>query len=197
MNTTEIVKMCRSLARRYKNYNEYEDLVQEGILAIYEHLDKEPHALPARLYRVANTRMHDYLNIDTLPVTVPASDVARKLARDPEAEIESTWSTEAVEHLRLTLIGERVSEEKIDLTAPSSEEIYIKREQNRLLTKHIQEVITEEDQLILYMRFSEGMSQQECGEFMGKSRWWVYDKEKSALDKIKAIVADLQHPGFL
>lgn len=196
MTDEEITKMCKSLARRYKNYNEYEDLFQEGALAIYEHLNKEPNALPARLYRVASTRMHDYINLDKLPVTVPASDVARTLARDPEAEIESTWTPQAVEHLRLMLLGDVVSEDKANLTAPSSEDLYMKREQNSLLAQRIQEVMTADDQLLIFMRFAEGMSQAECGEFMGKSRWWVYDREKSIMGKIKTIVADLQHPGF-
>jgi len=196
MTDEEITKMCKSLARRYKNYNEYEDLFQEGILAIYEYLNKNPHALPARLYRVASTRMHDYINLDKLPVTIPASDVARTLARDPEAEVDSTWTPQAVDHLRLTLLGDTVSEDKADLTAPSSEEIYMKSEQNSLLAQRVQEIMTPDDQLLIYMRFAEGMSQAECGEFMRKSRWWIYDREKTLMSKIKTIVADLQHPGF-
>lgn len=193
MTDAEILKMCKSLAKRYKNYTEYEDLVSEGLLAIYERLDKEPYAQPARLYRVASTRMHDYLNIDTLPVTVPASDVARKLARDINADVESTWTPEAVEHLRLTLLGKRQSEEDIRLTCPSTEDLYIRAEQEQGFLRGLQEQLNSDEQLLVYMRFNENLSQEECAEFWGKSRQWVTKQEKSILNKIRSIVASMQH----
>lgn len=193
MTDEEIMKMCKSLARRYKNYTEYEDLVSEGLLAIYEWLDKEPFAMPARLYRVASTRMHDYLNIDTLPVTVPASDVVRRLARDNNANVDSTWTPQAIEHLRLTLLGKRSSKDEIDLTCPSTEELYITQEQDRLFLERLREALTTDEQLLIYMRFTEGMSQKECGQFWGKSRQWVTDKESVILSKVKKVVANLQH----
>jgi hypothetical protein len=36
MTDPDILKLCKSLARRYKNQNQYDDLVSEGLLACYE-----------------------------------------------------------------------------------------------------------------------------------------------------------------
>lgn len=192
MQTEEIIKMCKSLARRYKNYTEYEDLVSEGILAIYERLEKEPYAPPVRLYRVASTRMHDYMNLDTLPVTVPASDVARRLARDKDAEVDSTWSPEAVEHLRAVLTANRSSDDEMNMTCPSSEDLYIKNEQEQLFVQKLEDALTDEEQFLVYMRFNEGMTQEECGQFWGKSRQWMTKAEKEILYKVERIVLSLQ-----
>ena len=196
MTDEEIMKMCKSLARRYKNYTEYEDLVSEGLLAIYEWLDKEPFAMPARLYRVASTRMHDYLNIQSLAVTVPVSDVARTLARNINANVTSTWSHRAVEHLRATLVGGKASEDMSGLTCPSSEELYITEEQNRVLQERVKEDLTSDEQLMLYMRYVEGMSQQDCASFFGKSQTWLQRKESVIYDKIRKMLANMQHYGI-
>lgn len=192
MQTEEIIKMCRSLARRFKNYNEYEDLISEGMVAIYEHLAKEPKAQPVRLYRVARTRMHDYLNIDSLPVTVPASDVARKLARDLEANVDSTWSDGAVEHLRLTLMGEYVEPNESHSVAPSSEEIYEEKEFHTKLQKRLAEELTSDEQLLLYMRYTEAMTQRECADFWGVGRTAIEKREAKLFQKMSSIVTEMQ-----
>ena len=64
MNDKEIMGMCKKLAYRYNSEAHREDMMQEGILVCYEVLAEEPDAHPAKLYRAAKSRMHDYLNID-------------------------------------------------------------------------------------------------------------------------------------
>ena len=36
MTDAEILKMCQTLARKYKRSEDYEDLVSEGLVACYE-----------------------------------------------------------------------------------------------------------------------------------------------------------------
>lgn len=194
MQAEDIQKMCRALARRFKNYNEYEDLIQEGILAVYEQLREKPTSPPAKLYRVALTRMHDYLNIDLLPFTVPASDAVRQLVRDNEAEVSSSYSQQGIEHLRLVLMGEQVELERYQTTAPSTEEVYIQQQLDQKLSEGLKESLSQEDQLLFYMRFVEGLTQAQVATYLNTSQVWASKREKQMIEKVKRVVANIQHP---
>jgi len=102
MKPETIMMMCEGLARRYKNPNHYDDLVGEGVLQCYEILAEDPKPHPAKLYREANRRMHDYLNLDVFPVDIPASDVSRRLSRDIDSEEfgDTNWSEDGINYLR-------------------------------------------------------------------------------------------------
>lgn len=194
METVDIQKMCRALARRFKNYNEHEDLVGEGILAVYEHLAERPTAPPAKLYRIALTRMHDYLNIDLLPFTVPASDTVRQLVRNNDADVNSSYSPQGIEHLRLMLMGEQVGLERYQNTAPSSEEIYVQQELDQKLSEEIRENLSPADQLLFYMRFIEGLTQGQVATYLNSSQVWASKREKQVVERVKSIVTRIQHP---
>ena len=73
LSTDEIVVMCEKLARRYRRPHMNEDLVSEGVLAVYERLESTPDDYPASLYRRANKAMYDYINVKTKAVTIPTS----------------------------------------------------------------------------------------------------------------------------
>jgi hypothetical protein len=62
----EILSMCKTIA--YKRQDQYEDLVSEGVLVALELQEKEPNIAFSSIYMSVNKRMHDYLNIDLLPV---------------------------------------------------------------------------------------------------------------------------------
>ena len=75
----EVVKMCHRLAHKYKaGHSHFDDLVSEGVLECLEVIKKlESEGEQASdhwgtLYRRANSRMHDYLNLDLFPVQIPA-----------------------------------------------------------------------------------------------------------------------------
>ena len=103
METNEVISMCQRLARKYNAPQHYQDLVQEGILVCYEILDKEDCTHPAKLYREANRRMHDFLNLDVLPVSVPAHNITRRLTRDAEDTEIGEMSDTGVNWLRTVL----------------------------------------------------------------------------------------------
>jgi len=190
------IRICEYLARRFKRPEHFEDLRQEGLLAIYEILAVEPTAQDVKLFREARRRMHDYLNIDCLPMTIPVSDVARRLARDLDADLSKvnhSWSTEAVEHLRNTLSAEQVSEDKISTTQPSSEKLYEDQEFSRRFYAAIEDTLTKDEQLYVFMRYYEDMTFEEISGFFGLANKSVAQKrETRGLEKLRAVVADLQ-----
>jgi len=81
MSDQEILKLCQTLARKYKSPQHYDDLVSEGLLVCYEILSQDSNANPAQMWRESNRRMRDYLNLDLHPLSVPNSDAARAISR--------------------------------------------------------------------------------------------------------------------
>ena len=79
---SEILEMCERVANRFNSHSHRDDIVQEGVLKCYEILADNEEVNPAHLYREAKRRMHDYINIDILPVAVPAHNITSRLTRD-------------------------------------------------------------------------------------------------------------------
>ena len=84
MTTDEIVTMCEKLARKYRRPHMNDDLVSEGVLAVYERLEIKPDEYPASLYRRANSAMHGYINIKTKAVTIPSTRSAEAISKGVE-----------------------------------------------------------------------------------------------------------------
>ena len=190
------MRMCEYLARRFKRPDHFEDLRQEGLLAIYEMLADKPATEDIKLFVTARKRMHDYLNIDCLPFTVPKSDVVRRLVRDADANLKNvqhTWTDVAVEHLRSILKSEQVSGEDVSKSEPSSEELYVNKEFWQRLDNLLDKELTSDEQTLLYMRYEEGMTDEEVAEFFGlKTHSAIVKREAKLIAKVKDIVATLQ-----
>lgn len=195
MDAKEISSMCKRLARRYKNPNHYEDLVSEGVLMCYEVLAQEPEAPVFKLYRKANSAMHDYLNLGTLPVTVPKSDVSRRLARNTDVDltdIDTNWTEDGIEFLRMTLKSEVVEPDKSNVVQPSSEEIYESIDFLKVLYKTLSKELSGDEQLLFFMRFEEDMTLDECADFFGIGKSTVHKRQEKLVSKVKDIVVKLQ-----
>ena len=190
------IRMCEYLARRFKRPDHFEDLRQEGLLAIYEMLAEKPTTEDIKLFVTARKRMHDYLNIDCLPFTVPKSDVVRRLVRDADANLKNvqhTWTDVAVEHLRSILKSEQVSGEDVSKSEPSSEELYVNKEFWQRLDNLLDKELTSDEQTLLYMRYEEGMTDEEVAEFFGlKTHSAIVKREAKLIAKVRDIVATLQ-----
>lgn len=190
------IRMCEYLARRFKRPDHFEDLRQEGLLAIYEMLAEKPATEDIKLFVTARKRMHDYLNIDCLPFTVPKSDVVRRLVRDADANLKNvqhTWTDVAVEHLRSILKSEQVSGEDVSKSEPSSEELYVNKEFWQRLDNLLDKELTSDEQTLLYMRYEEGMTDEEVAEFFGlKTHSAIVKREAKLIAKVRGIVATLQ-----
>ena len=192
----EILSMCKTLASRYKRQDQYEDLVSEGVLVALELQEKEPNIAFSSIYMSVNKRMHDYLNIDLLPVYVPASDVARRLSRNPDTPTEemgdNTWKEESIDYLKTIFKGGYVSLSDLDQPFDEYTENYEDKDFREKLSKAIQNKLSKEEKDHIDMRFQEGLSLQELGDKLGVSKVAVGKREKKLMSKLRGIVADLQ-----
>ena len=186
--------MCEGLARRYKNPNHYDDLVGEGVLQCYEILAEDPKPHPAKLYREANRRMHDYLNLDVFPVDIPASDVSRRLSRDIDTEEfgDHTWSEDGINYLRNILSSEIIPFDTASLFNETVEENYEETDFYNKLNTQIELQLDEDERLLLHMKFVENMTQVDMGDFFGISQPAIVLRETKVFSKLRSIVTKLQ-----
>lgn len=186
--------MCEGLARRYKNPNHYDDLVGEGLLQCYEILAEDPKPHPAKLYREANRRMHDYLNLDVFPVAIPASDVSRRLSRDIDTEEfgDHTWSEDGINYLRNILSSEIIPFDTASLFNETVEENYEETDFYNKLNEQIELQLDEDERLLLHMKFVESMTQVDMGDFFGISQPAIVLRETKIFSKLRSIVTKLQ-----
>jgi RNA polymerase sigma factor (sigma-70 family) len=194
MKPETIMMMCEGLARRYKNPNHYDDLVGEGVLQCYEILAEDPKPHPAKLYREANRRMHDYLNLDVFPVAIPASDVSRRLSRDIDTEEfgDHTWSEDGINYLRNILSSEIIPFDTASLFNETVEENYEETDFYNKLNTQIELQLDEDERLLLHMKFVESMTQVDMGDFFGISQPAIVLRETKIFSKLRSIVTKLQ-----
>ena len=186
--------MCEGLARRYKNPKHYDDLVGEGVLQCYEILAEDPKPHPAKLYREANRRMHDYLNLDVFPVAIPASDVSRRLSRNIDTEEfgDHTWSEDGINYLRNILSSEIIPFDTASLFNETFEENYEETDFYNKLNEQIELQLDEDERLLLHMKFVESMTQVDMGDFFGISQPAIVLRETKIFSKLRSIVTKLQ-----
>jgi len=182
--TSEIIKMCEKLASKYKAPQHYDDLVQEGVLACYEVLaqDDDPH--PAQLWRMANRRMYDYLNFDTNPMSIPASDTARKVSRGT-GEITGNYSEAGIQHLERTLSYEVVEMDDFMAFAPDHAEEYEDKDYAAYVMSVAVTTLTEVEMAILKARFFEDKSQEELADEYEVSQQTISRWEDEMMKKLR------------
>ena len=187
----QITGMCKRLAYKYNSETHRDDMMQEGILACYEILADEPDAHPAKLYREAKRRMHDYLNLDTQPVTIPAHNISRRLVRDLEDTMSGDMTEESFTWLKLVLEAE---DRPYDDTYGLSEEDHTEKFEEREYADYIRGVVLKTlnstELFIVKMRYYEDMTLDEVGDILGTNRMWVSRRERDALKKLKVALCN-------
>ena len=194
----DVVKMCQRLARKYKvNHVHFDDLVSEGVLESLEAIRKleaqgeKTHDHWGVLYRRANDKMHDYLNLGLFPVHIPTSVVSRGLARGKDVsdlDNNHTWSDRGVDHLRNTLKSEIVSLEADHMVGNSYETEYEEKDFNKKFKAVLKGNLTDTENLYIHMRFVEDMTQGEIADFMQVHTSTITVREKRLMEKLRGIV---------
>ncbi len=195
LNEKEVLGMCQKLARKYNNKNEYDDLVSEGTIVCLSLLQEDPKTHPAKLYREAKRRMHDYLNIETLPVFIPAHNVAKRIARDAETEFYGEMSEASAEWIKLIMTSEGVTYEE-DFSQSAEDQasyqacalhaqVYEDREFEAHMLSVAVTTLNPTEWAVIKMRYFNDMTQDEVASAMETNQKWVSRHEISALEKLR------------
>lgn len=178
MTNDDVMKMCRSLARKYNDPQETDDLISEGMITAYDLIAKGT-TDKNLIYSHVQREMHDYYNLRRGPVHLPNSSEVHSMTKETDPE---GWTQSAMYN---AMYGEVVEIDENSLQVESSEDIYARKEWlSYVATKAITSV-TEEEWKIIKMRYWEDKTLDEVGEVLGISKMSVSRRERAALDKIR------------
>ena len=183
LTTDEIVTMCEKLARKYRRPHMNDDLVSEGVLAVYERLEVKPEEYPASLYRRANKSMHDYINRRSRVVHIPYTRTSESLSKGVEYK-HGTYSEEGKKELARALSSTSVNFD--DAFSLSVQDCTQKYETDDFLSKAFK-LLNDIDAEIIYKRYFNEMKQEEVAAECGMSQQAVFKREVAALNKMSRL----------
>ena len=189
LNDKQVMKMCEKLAYKYNSQTHRDDMMQEGILVCYEILAGEPDAHPAKLYREAKRRMHDYLNLDTQPVTIPAHNISRRLARDLNDTNLGNMLKSSRDWLKLVLEAEdRPYDEDFSICDKDHALDFENKEYYNYVRYVASKTLSETELCIIKMRYYQDFTQDDVANALGVNQKWVSRHENTALKKLELAI---------
>ena len=189
MTDPDILKLCKSLARRYKNQNQYDDLVSEGLLACYELRETGSATDKQEYVRLARRVMNDYNNIKVKAVNIPSTWAARRASKAISGDTETDGLDGVASGTFLSLMAamsnstELLSEDSA--FTPDHAEAYEEREYYIHVISVAIVTLNPTEWQILKMRYLDGMTQDVVAEEFGLDQSWVSRHESVALEKIR------------
>ena len=190
MNTTSPVdfnSLCKSLARRYRNTQQFDDLVSEGVLACYETL-AEGKTAPADFTGAARRAMHDYINVKTKAVSIPTSHgsytVSHAMSKD--RVIDTIEGITEATLLSLTQAMSNLTESATEDTAFTVDHaaLYEQKDYYRHIMLVAKETLSTTEMKIIEFRYFRDMTQDEVADALKTNKMWVSRHEKTALSKL-------------
>jgi RNA polymerase sigma factor (sigma-70 family) len=194
MTDPEILKLCKSLARRYKNQNQYDDLVSEGLLACYELRETGSATDKQEYVRLARRVMNDYNNIKVKAVNIPSTWAARRASKAISGDTETDGLDGVASGTFLSLMAamsnstELLSEDSA--FTPDHAEAYEEREYYIHVISVAIVTLNPTEWQILKMRYLDGMTQDVVAEETGTHQRWVSRIEVNALDKMRSTLCN-------
>jgi len=187
--TADFSTLCKSLARRYKNTQQFDDLVSEGVVACYEVLaqGKTEHS---EFVGAARRAMNDYINIKSKAMSIPTSSwtsraVSQALAKDEAIETMDGVSNGTL--LSLVQAMSNVTESIGDDTAFTKDhaEVFEKKEYHAYIMSVVKKTLSATELKVIELRYFNDMTQDEVADRMKTSQKLVSRQEISALEKLK------------
>ena len=176
MTTDEIVIMCKRLANKYHRYHMKDDLVSEGVLAIYDRLAVNPEEYPAKLYNIAKGAIYAYVNTTTMAVSLG------KVYNKGEDWRKSTYSDSGIDAIYEALQGSSEYNYLSSQTEDCSKAYEVKDELNKILM-----VLSDKERDIINLRYIEGKTQGEVADIYEVSQQSVNLWEREALNKVSKV----------
>ena len=85
MNDKEIIDMCRRLASKYYNHQDYDDIFSEGVVLCLK-LREDGVKEPSKLYYNARTAMYEFVNVGMSKLSYPKGRGGRIASEDETVE---------------------------------------------------------------------------------------------------------------
>ena len=106
MNTQDKMDLCRRLASSFRRYELYDDLVQEGMVALLE-TEARGNTHPETLRTNARKRMQDFISLRQGPLSIAPSSETRENAKairnGSEAPVTEYMTSDTYDSLKVAL----------------------------------------------------------------------------------------------
>ena len=187
--TADFSSLCKSLAKRYKNTQQFEDLVSEGVVACYEVL-AQGKTEPADFVGAARRAMNDYTNIKSKAMYIPSSSWTSRAVSQSLAKDEELTSIDGVSYgtlLSLVQAMTNTTESAGDDTAFTVDhaELFEEKEYYAYIMSVVKKTLTPTERKIIQLRYIEDMTQDEVSDVFQTNKMWVSRHERFALDKLR------------
>jgi len=186
--TADFSTLCKSLARRYKNTQQFDDLVSEGVVACYEVLaqGKTEHS---EFVGAARRAMNDYINVKTKAVYIPTGGNAKAIshAMSSDDEVESVAGMSDGTLLSFLQAMTNMTENISDDTAFTKDhaEVFEKKEYHAYIMSVVKKTLSATELKVIELRYFNDMTQDEVADRMKTSQKLVSRQEISALQKLR------------
>ena len=130
--------------------------------------------------------MHDYLNLDTQPVTIPAHNISRRLVRDITDSEIGNMGQDSVDWLKLVLSAEdRPYDEDYSVCDKDHAAHFETKEYETYVRSVVTETLSPTELCVVKLRYYEDMTQDAVAVAMGATQPWVSRHENAALGKLR------------
>lgn len=188
MTDNEILKLCQTLARKYKKPQEFEDLVSEGLVACYE-CKAEGKGHKKDYVGAARRAMNDYMNIGSKAVSIPNTWAARTVSHALSTG-EDLDKLDGVKSGTLRSLYDAMSNNyeditEIEVSVPDHAEAYEKTDYEAHVMSVAVTTLDLRELNILRGRYFENKTQEELGDEMGVTGTTISRWEEDMLDKLR------------
>lgn len=182
MDDKKILKMCKNIAFKYNRPDLHDDLVSECVLECYEQMSKG-NTHPANLYRMANRKVHDFVNLKSLPVSVPMQVESRLLSIGTDIE-ERSMSKVGIENLSRAINSTYIDIEGYETQTQDHAIEYEREEYFNHILKIAELFLTPLQWKIIQMKYLQDMSQVDIADELDITQQYVSLQENIALERI-------------
>jgi RNA polymerase sigma factor (sigma-70 family) len=188
LTDTDLLKICKTLAKRYRNQDQYEDLVSEGLLACYECREGGKN-LKADYVGAARRAMNDYINIKSKAVSIPNSWTSRTVSRVMSND-EDLKKLDGVTGGTFMALMQAMGNDTETLTpnvafTKDVAEDYEEREYNAHVMSVAVTTLDQDEWQVVRLRYYEELTQADVADLMQATQMWVSRTEKRALGKLR------------
>jgi RNA polymerase sigma factor (sigma-70 family) len=186
MKTPEkYMKLCKKLASKYRSPWWQDDLISEGLVAIYSELEKNPKS--ERVGQVAKDAMWDYANLKTKPVTVPNTEEAHIILRGDSDWMEkySDYDEKTIAWLTLVLKGSHESVGDKEIPVDGYDKDAVNKEVLEVLFELAEETLEGRNLELFLLYYKEGIGQPELAYTYGISQQGVGKNLQRSCERVR------------
>lgn len=182
----EILEISKRVSHKYRSYQEFEDMVQTGVLFGLEELAKDENCTESVVVGAIRSGISEYYNLKTKPVSIPNSGEVRSvLAKIKRGEdVGGGYTNLAIVN---ALVGTTEDIQHETLREPQEFDKVVSSFED-FLSSHYCDDLDDDQLVILHMYYSQDKSMSYIAKCLGTSTSTVSRGHSRAIMSIKKVV---------